>query len=151
VALHKNLAPTEIHVVQSLTYADAATRIAATGFVAADIGRIAFQISDGTLWALVGYSPIAWSELSGSVSSTAKAGIIIPGGFSGVPKKATVTFGASYPSVSYAVTLSVDTDGTKTFAATIESKTAIGFVVNLNTGNVANLVEIGWHTMMVGS
>lgn len=84
-------------------------------------------------------------------SSAGKAGVLIPGDFSGSPKKATVTLGTAYPDSNYSVTLSVATDGTKTFAPQIEDKTNVGFVVNLNSNNLANLVEIGWHTLENGS
>lgn len=80
-----------------------------------------------------------------------KAGVVIPGAFSGNPKKATVVFGTAYGSTNYAITLAVLTDGTKQFAPSVESKTVSGFVLNLGSSNVANLVEIGWHTMINGS
>jgi hypothetical protein len=79
-----------------------------------------------------------------------KAGVIIPGAFAGNPKKATVTFVTPYATTGYAITLAVVTDGTKQFLPSIESKTVSGFVVNLGSNNVANLVEIGWHTMING-
>jgi len=80
-----------------------------------------------------------------------KAGVIVPGAFAGNPKKATVTFGTAYASTAYAITLGVLTDGTKQFSVSVESKTISGFVVNLGSNNAANLVEIGWHTMINGS
>lgn len=80
-----------------------------------------------------------------------KAGIVVPGSFAGTPKKATVAFGTAYGTTNYAITLAVVTDGTKQFVPSIESKTVNGFVVNLGANNIANLVEIGWQTMISGS
>ncbi len=45
----------------SFDYADSTARLAATGFVAADVGTFAIQRSDDTMWVLTGYSPITWS------------------------------------------------------------------------------------------
>ena len=86
-----------------------------------------------------------------TTTAGAKAGVVTPGSFSGNPKKATVAFGTAYASTGYAITLAVVTDGTKQFIPSIESKTVNGFVVNLGSNNVANLVEIGWQTLINGS
>ena len=45
-------------------YADAAARLAAVGFTAADVGGVAVQRSDNTLWLLADDSPITWSQIS---------------------------------------------------------------------------------------
>jgi hypothetical protein len=94
--------------------------------------------------------PIFFPPSSGG-SGNGKAGVLIPGDFSGSPKKATVTLTSSYPDTNYAITLSVSTDGTKTFAPQVENKLSSGFTVNLNSNNLANLVEVGWHTIENGS
>lgn len=88
--------------------------------------------------------------LEGGVDSSEKHGKLIPGDFSGNPKKATVTFAEAYPSDGYAITLSVITDGTKSFVAQVESKTAGGFVVNLHANNIANFVELDWSAEVIG-
>jgi len=66
--LHKDLANAEIHTVVAWVYADEAARLAATGFVAADLYKIAWQVSTGTLWVLESYSPISWTELASGSS-----------------------------------------------------------------------------------
>ena len=53
-----------IHVVQSLSYANAAARVAATGFVASDVGRVAVDLDTGLLFALRDHDPIQWSALA---------------------------------------------------------------------------------------
>lgn len=93
----------------------------------------------------------AWDATSSAPSvASVKAGVIVPGSFSGDPKKATVTFGTAFGGTSYAVVLSTQTDGTKTYAPAAETKTAGGFVVNLHSNNVANLVEVEWHCILNG-
>jgi hypothetical protein len=62
---HKSLTYVDGHVVHAYEYADAAARVAATGFVAADVGKIARQLDDNSFWALRGYSPIAWFSITG--------------------------------------------------------------------------------------
>lgn len=45
-------------------YADEAERLAAVGFVPADVGGVAWQWDDDTLWLLTSDSPITWSSLA---------------------------------------------------------------------------------------
>lgn len=45
-------------------YADATARLAATGFTPADVGGVAWQRSDDTLWQLTVDSPTAWAAIS---------------------------------------------------------------------------------------
>jgi hypothetical protein len=80
----------------------------------------------------------------------AKVGVLIPGAFSGNPKVATVTFATAFADANYAVTLSVGTISKKSFAPSVEAKTAIGFDVNLGSNNIADLVEVGWHAIPNG-
>lgn len=94
----------------------------------------------------------AFFTSSGStVSSNAKSGFLIPGSFSGTPKKATVTFTSAFSDTNYAITLGVETDGSRTFSPCIESKLTTGFIVDLQANNLAGLVEVGWHAMPIGS
>jgi len=79
-----------------------------------------------------------------------KADSLIPGAFSGNPKKATVTFATPFEDTDYTITFSPITDGTKTFSPAAETKTANGFVINLNSNNVANLIEVGWQAIKAG-
>ena len=59
---HKDL--TNIHRVQCFEYADAATRAAATGFVPADIGKVARDIDTNCFWVLVDDDPATWEEIT---------------------------------------------------------------------------------------
>jgi hypothetical protein len=48
--------------LETWTYATAAARTGATGFVAGDIGKIAYQTDDGTYWRLMAVTP-TWQPL----------------------------------------------------------------------------------------
>ncbi len=63
--LHKTLSPANNHIVHSFEYADAAARTAATGFISADVGRVARQLSDSTFWVLTSISPVTWVQVGG--------------------------------------------------------------------------------------
>jgi len=60
---HKDLDDGDIHLVYTWEYADATARLAASGFAASDIGKLAKQQSDSTLWMLTDDSPITWVAL----------------------------------------------------------------------------------------
>jgi len=47
----------DIHIVPNWQYADATTRLAATGFVSGDVLKVAYQIDTQTLWLLVATTP----------------------------------------------------------------------------------------------
>lgn len=83
-------------------------------------------------------------------STGGKAGELIPGDFSGNPKKATVTFATAYPDTNYTITLTASSASNFTYAPNFESKTASGFTVNLGAGNIANLLVVAWHTLTIG-
>jgi len=92
----------------------------------------------------------AWDPVSATPATTnVKAGVVIPGSFSGNPKKATVTFASAFTG-TYAIVFSPVTDGSRTFSPSAESKTSGGFVLNLNANNVAGLVEMGWQCVAAG-
>lgn len=69
--LHKNIAVGDVHVPYNWSYANAAARTAATGFVAGDVGTLARQTDDNTLWMLTATTP-TWVQVGGGGSITAK-------------------------------------------------------------------------------
>lgn len=79
-----------------------------------------------------------------------KSGVLIPGAFSGNPKQASVVFTTAYPNTNYSVTLSPETINKKSFVLHVNNKTTTGFVVNLGSNNLADLVEVGWHAIPNG-
>lgn len=62
MSLHANLTGTDIHVVHAYSYANAAARTGATGFVSGDIGKVARQTDDNSFWVLTATTP-TWARL----------------------------------------------------------------------------------------
>lgn len=71
-ALHKDLAVGEIHIPYQWSYATQAQREGATGFVASDVGKLARQTDNNTLWMLVAVTP-AWVQVSSGEGSEASS------------------------------------------------------------------------------
>jgi hypothetical protein len=61
---HATLDPGNLHKVANWEYANAAARTAAAGFVADDVGKLAWQQDNNTLWLLTDESPITWVQLT---------------------------------------------------------------------------------------
>jgi hypothetical protein len=64
--LHANSAGDNVHTPFAFVYADSTARLAATGFVAGDVNKLALQLSDATAWLLTDDSPITWAQIGGS-------------------------------------------------------------------------------------
>jgi hypothetical protein len=62
-ALHSALIGTNVHVAHRFTYADAAAREAATP-TASDVGCLALQEDNHSLWLLVDDDPLTWARVS---------------------------------------------------------------------------------------
>lgn len=62
--LHPNIAVGDVHIPYNWTYANAAARTGATGFAAADVGKIARQTDNNTLWMLTATTP-TWVQIGG--------------------------------------------------------------------------------------
>jgi len=74
MSLHKNITYPDGHIVHSYEYANAAARTGATGFVSADIGRIARQTDDNSFYVLTAVTP-TWVSITGSGGATPKSNI----------------------------------------------------------------------------
>lgn len=55
-----------VHVPYSWMYDDETEREAATGFVSADVGKLARQLDDNSLWMLIDDSPETWIAVGGA-------------------------------------------------------------------------------------
>jgi len=71
MAFHKNLTGADIHVPFAYTYANATARNAATGFITIDIGKIAWQTDDNSVWLLTDDSPITWFQINAAAGGVA--------------------------------------------------------------------------------
>ena len=74
MALHKNLTGEDLHALCAWIYASVAIRLAATGFVLADVGKVAWQTDDDSFWLLADDDPIEWVPV-GSGGSTGPSGL----------------------------------------------------------------------------
>lgn len=63
--VHRDLSGTQIHVPYAWEYATSVDRTGATGFAASDVGKLARQLSDNTLWMLTNHSPVTWTAAGG--------------------------------------------------------------------------------------
>src|SRR5690606_21862249 len=79
-----------IHVIHAYEYADATAREAGT-FTAADIGKVAYQVSDASFWILVSTGS-QWTRLVSSGSNNPGTG---GGGGSGDPDATYVVMSAT--------------------------------------------------------
>lgn len=69
---HGILAAASIHVIANWIYANAAARTGAGGFVSGDVGKVALQSDDNTLWLLTATTP-TWVRISNDPTSVARA------------------------------------------------------------------------------
>lgn len=63
MALHNSLVGADNHEIHAFTYANAAARLAAVGFVSADVGKVAKQSDDNSYYLLVTTAPV-WSPIT---------------------------------------------------------------------------------------
>jgi hypothetical protein len=75
--LHKNIAAGSIHVPYNWSYANAAARTGATGFVAGDLGTLARQTDNDSLWMLTATTP-TWVQVGVSSTFTSGAAGLAP-------------------------------------------------------------------------
>lgn len=67
---HSDLSTGVIHIVYNWTYADATARTSATGFVTGDIGKLARQLDNNTLWMLTATTP-TWVQVGSGATGSA--------------------------------------------------------------------------------
>ena len=60
--LHPNITPGSNHILHNWSYANAAARLAAGGFVAADVNKLALQADNNTLWMLTNHVGPVWQQ-----------------------------------------------------------------------------------------
>jgi len=62
MTLHKNIPLGGMHKPYNWEYANAAARTGAAGLTAEDVGKIARQLDDNSLWMLINHSPVTWVQ-----------------------------------------------------------------------------------------
>lgn len=66
--LHSAQGVGEVHIPYNWSYADSTARLAASGFVAAEVGKLARQLDDNSLWMLTDESPVTWQDCAKPMS-----------------------------------------------------------------------------------
>jgi hypothetical protein len=61
---HKTIPLAQRHGPYSYEYANAAARLAAVGFTAADVGKAARQLDNQSSWVLSNHSPVTWDSMA---------------------------------------------------------------------------------------
>lgn len=81
-ALHSALTGTNIHVPYRFTYADEAAREAEAGAVPTDMGCLALQQDDNSLWILTDDDPLTWVAVAdaGGTTQAATINFVFDGG-----------------------------------------------------------------------
>jgi hypothetical protein len=85
IAIHSQLSGSDLHKAYAWTYTDEAARTAATGFESSNIGSIALQADDNSLWVLTATTP-TWLLLN--PTATPQAAVSDPSGGSVVDEEA---------------------------------------------------------------
>lgn len=148
-SLHRDLVPSERHAPHSFEFPNQAAREGATGLVAADIGKQALQTDNNTVYLLIATTP-TWLQLTPGAQRNHKAGVLIPGDFSGSPRTATVTFATAYPNLNYSVNAEAVTINGRRYVLNVASKAVGSFVVGLGSSAIGDLVEVLWQTIDQG-
>jgi hypothetical protein len=86
------------------------------------------------------------NAIAGVSADDEKAGTVLVGGFTGTPKQATVTFSTAYADANYAVVLTPRIQNNKHYTASIVSKTASAFTIQIDANNVPDLLAVDWNT-----
>lgn len=86
--LHSAQGVGEIHIPYQWSYADEAARTGASGFVFGDVGKLARQLDDNSLWMLTATTP-TWLQVGGGGSDTDAIHKSISGEIASLTEKAT--------------------------------------------------------------
>lgn len=112
--LHKNAALDDRHGSHNWEYADAAARIAASGFVTNDLRKLALQLDDNSLWLLTSTAP-TWKSVDADIGEIKHyAGSTILVGW--ILCEGQLLLIADYPSLFAVLGNSYGGNGTTTFA-----------------------------------
>lgn len=107
-----------VHSFVALEYADAATRLAATGFDSYDLYKVAIDLDTSDLNILVDTSPITWVFFGSSSSLLNKVRIACRKSTAGTLTKGTVVYGVDYNDVgNYAEVEAAKADSATTLPA----------------------------------
>jgi hypothetical protein len=131
--LHKDTPLEDRHPTHAWEYADAAARTAATGFVSGDVGKLALQLNDYSLWMLTATTP-TWQAFGASgVDGAAGVGQLFTCGFP-VNSSGAYLCTLTYNETTRTVTITPTAATFKVWAANVEyTKTGAQSIVHAAT------------------
>lgn len=124
----------EIHIPYNWSYANAAARTGATGFIASDVGKFARQTDDNSIWMLTATTP-TWAQVGG------------PGGAPGL-HASTHVIGGSDP-ISQNATFNDQTGTTYTIQASDNGKVITCNNASAITVTVPSGLGAGFNCMVI--
>lgn len=132
---HVDIPAGERHAPHNWEYADATARLAATGFVASEVGSVALQLDNNSYWTLTDHSPITWVSHTAAHEAAADP-------HSGIyqPASANLTEYAAVNPTAAGLALLDDAD-----SAAQRATLGLGDAATKNTGTTAGTVAAGDH------
>lgn len=111
------------------------------------IGQIWFATTSGKFFIaksiLTGVA--VWLPIPINESLKTKSGVALAVAFSGTPKKkALIIFATPFTDDNYSVVVTAQTQSNVSFILSVESILAGSFIINANTNNIANLIDVKW-------
>lgn len=106
--------------------------------------------------AVVTSSPKVWTlpDKTGTIALTSdianaslatKSGIALNASFSGTPKKtAAIVFSTAFSDANYSIVVTAHTQNNASFVLSVESILAGSFIINANSNNIADLIDVRW-------
>lgn len=137
---HVDIPAGERHAPHNWEYADATARLAATGFVASEVGSVALQLDNNSYWTLTDHSPITWVSHTAAHEAAADP-------HSGIyqPASANLTeYAAVNPTAAGLALLDDATAGAQ------RTTLGLGDSATKNTGTTAGTVAAGDHAHAAG-
>lgn len=88
--------------------------------------------------------------IAGNLTIALKNGKVLSAAFVGNPKITNVVFVTEMANADYSVSFSTVSTGNSSFLPKLSAKTVNGFIINMNTNNIARLTSVDWMIMNVG-
>lgn len=145
MAYHSSETTGSVHIPYNWSYANSGERTSATGFTSGDIGKLARQTDDNTLWMLVATAP-TWVAVTGEGGEGTQAGSLIVDAVKSTA--GTLTPGQVVRLTGWSETYGcVEVELAK--ADSVSTMPACGFVQTTVTGTSAGTITVSGHLINV--
>src|SRR5262245_14871670 len=122
---HRNITLGDNHIPHQWEYANATARLAASGFAPADVGKLARQLDDNSLWMLTATTP-TWLQVGSGAAPGGAAGGALTGTYPNPQLASTVANDHTWSGKQTFQKATVHTPVTLTDAATIAVDASLG-------------------------